>query len=164
AVLARVAVGADLARVLQRRARGGGGQPVHLQHAGLVAAADRGRRRQALGREVAQPARAADAELAVALVVALAVGDRVQVVPDAQQVRGVAGLDEGGQAGVGVGGGGDDAGRVVATGERAFVHLDHAERERAVRGPGDVAVAAAAHRAAGAPDLVRGRAAVRLQR
>src|SRR5690606_28580517 len=109
-------------------------------------------------------ARAADAELAVALVVALAVGDRVQIVPDAQQVRGVAGLDEAGQAGVGVGRGGDDAGRVVVAGERALVHLDHAERERAVGGPGDVAVAAAAHRAAGAPDLVRGRAAVRLQR
>ena len=87
AVLARVAVGADLARILDRRAGRARGQPVDLQRARVVAAADRGRRRQRARVEVAQAARAADAELAVAFVVAVAQGDRVEVVPDAQQVR-----------------------------------------------------------------------------
>src|SRR3546814_1165107 len=76
---------------LAGRARG---QPVDLDHARVVAAADRGGRRQRMGVEVAEPARAAHAELAVALGVAVAEGDRVEVVPDPQQVRRLAGADE----------------------------------------------------------------------
>src|SRR3546814_6349498 len=59
-----------------------------------------------MGVEVAEPARAAHAELAVALGVAVAEGDRVEVVPDPQQVRRLAGADEARHARVGVLGGG----------------------------------------------------------
>src|SRR3546814_3351827 len=61
-----------------------------------------------MGVEVAEPARAAHAELAVALGVAVAEGDRVEVVPDPQQVRRLAGADEARHARVGVLGGGGD--------------------------------------------------------
>src|SRR5690606_28503128 len=123
AVLAWIAVGADLAWVFHRRAGRARGQPVDLDHARVVAAADRGGRGQAAHVEVAQPARAADAELAVTLGVAIAQGDRVEVVPDPQQVRRVAGADEGGHARVGVLGGDGDAV------QPRLVDLDRAEQQ-----------------------------------
>src|SRR3546814_7503290 len=67
---------------------------------------------------------------------AVAEGDCVEVVPDPQQVRRVAGTDEGGHARVGVLGGAGDA---VHAG---LVDLDRAEQQLAVGGPLDVAVAA----------------------
>ena len=84
----------DLAGIVQRQPGHARGQPVHLHDAPPVAAADGGGRRLlgcVEGRETARPA---DAELAIALQVALALDDRVQVVPDPQQVRVVAGGDE----------------------------------------------------------------------
>src|SRR3546814_19275496 len=78
------------------------------------------------------PARAAHAELAVALGVAVAEGDRVEVVPDPQQVRRLAGADEARHARVGVLGGGGDAVHVC------LVDLARAEKQLAVGGPLDV--------------------------
>ena len=51
ALAALIAVCADLARVLDRDAWGGGGEPVDLQHPCVVAAADRGGGRQLRGVE-----------------------------------------------------------------------------------------------------------------
>ena len=156
AVLARIAIGADLARILHRRAGFARGQPVDLDHSLVVAAADRGGGGQAGGVEIAHAARAPDAELAIAFRIAVAQGDGVQIVPDAQQLRSVAATHELDQRGIGAVGRRFDA-------DVALVDFDGAEQQLSVGGPGDGAVAAAADRRIGSPHFER-RRAMRLQR
>src|SRR4249920_776085 len=86
AVLARIAPGAELARILQRRPAHARRDPVHTQHTASVAHADRRRRGKPVGERAALAFGAAAAEFAVALGVAVARIDRVEVVPDAQYV------------------------------------------------------------------------------
>ena len=83
---ARVGPGADLARVFDRDAGYAGGQPVDLQDAHAIAAADRRGGRVAVARSRRDAARATAAEMAVAFVVTLAFVDRVHVVPQTQDV------------------------------------------------------------------------------
>jgi len=106
----------------------------------------------------AEPARAADAELAIALGVAVAFVDRVEVVPDAQQVRHRRPRQPVGEQVVGVLRGGGE------TAVRGFVDFDAGAGVVAVLAPGDRAVAVATHDAAAAPDLERRRRGNRLQR
>src|SRR5690606_31617649 len=125
-------------------------------HALAVVAADGRGGRQAAHVDVAEPLRASDAEGAIALVVAFADGDGIDVVPDPQQVRRAAARGEGGQARLR-----DARGLLhVATG---LGDLDRAVHELAVAGPAHAVDASAHHRRARTPDL-EGRVAVRLQR
>ena len=175
AVLARVAVGTELARVLQRHAGCLGREPVDLQPAPAVEAADRGGGRQPAGVERTQPAGAADTEAAIALVVLFADGDAVEVVPDPQQLRVPALRGEFEKLAVSGFGGVTEAiaATAVGAGRRGFagcegvdgqlVEFDRTELQRTVLGPGDVANAASPDIAAGPPDLQR-RRPVRLQR
>src|SRR6185437_15139224 len=86
AVLARIAPGADLAGILQRLARSRGAQRIHLQQSRRIAVPDCGRGRITSYAVRAETAPAPDAELPIAFPVALAFVDRMQVVPDPQQV------------------------------------------------------------------------------
>ncbi len=148
-VAARVAVGAELARVLQRRAGRGGRQPVDLQGPAPVEPADRRGRREHRGVEAAQPVGPAHAEAAVALRIVLAQGDRVQVVPHPQQVRMAVAGDEAEHAPVGGG-----RGRFQSTGVR-LVQFDRAELQPAALGPAHVPIASVPDRTGGPPDLER---------
>ena len=99
---------------------------------------DRGGRRQvAWGQLATDPARTANAETAIALVVALACGDRVQVIPDPQRMRIVAVCQPVVQARVRFGRRGFDIGTAAGIGD-----LERAELQGTVRAPGDAALAA----------------------
>ena len=149
AVFARVLPGRGLARVFQRHGRCARAQRHHLQASRFAVGADRSGGRRRVVEHAINGARAADAEAAVALVVAIAQVDRGEIVPDAQQV-GVFRRPHGHQqALVGQGGGGFD----VAFG------LVHDQRDHGVVlavGPGGAAgFGRFAHRA-GQPAFGRG--------
>src|SRR5262249_9058326 len=86
AVAARVTPGAELARILQRRARRARGEPVQLQYAPAVAAANRGRCRITGSEQAVHAGGTAAAELAVAFLLASAQVDRIEIIPHAQHV------------------------------------------------------------------------------
>src|SRR6185437_8358596 len=94
AVLARVAPGADLARILHRGAGVRAGEQVDLQQMRIAVMADRGGGGVAIGEPVAATLGAAVAEQLVALGVAVALVDRALVVPEAQHLAFVAAVDE----------------------------------------------------------------------
>src|SRR5690606_10398698 len=124
-VLARITIGAQLARILDRTTARAGGEPIDLQDAHAVLAAD-GSAGRIVAAESLHALRAADTEPAIAFRIARAFVDRIHVVPDAQHRRtGVCGL-EGAEPAIGFLGR-----RRNAAG--AFFHLDGAVEIVAVR-------------------------------
>ncbi len=90
--------------------------------------------------------------------IAVAQDDRVQVIPDAQQVRKTAGLPEVGQAPVDQLASEQDA-------ALGFLHFQHAELQFAVAGPGDAVIGdAGGHGRRGTPRFQAGGAVEGLQR
>ena len=149
-VLARIAPGADLARVLDGDAADTRGETVDLQHASTVTATDRGSGRKAVARAFAETARPPAAEVAVAFLVTGAVIDRVEVVPQAQHFGTrlaveAAAIDQRGDLAVGAFGRG-----IKATGV-AFIDVDGEEQVVAVAAPADRAVDAVADHTRAAP-------------
>src|SRR6185312_12203180 len=117
AVLARVAPGADLARILHRGAGLRAGQQVDLQQVWIPVMADRGGGGVAVGEPVTATLGAAVAEQLVALGVAAALVDCALVVPDTQHLAFVAAADELAQLRVG------DAGRTGGAAVLAFIQF-----------------------------------------
>jgi len=156
-VFARIAPGADLARILDCRTGRARGQPVDLQHGHAVAAADGAGRGEAFAVQFAHAGRAAGAEVLVALVVAGAVVDRGQIVPDAQQMRPALCAREPRQLPVG---------RLGRRGQVRMVGFGHFDRAEAIvrrSGPAHEAVPALLDRSGRTPDLERRGTAERLQ-
>src|SRR5690606_25133618 len=104
--------------ILDRASRLARAEPVHLQAARPAVLADRGGGGQVHVGQL-QAEAASDAELAIALVVAFAEIDRVEVVPDPQQMRMGCMAEVFGQAAVELFGGEADRRLLAAFGLRA---------------------------------------------
>ena len=149
AVVARIVVGRDLARVFDGQRQYASGEEAHAQRA--LMHAQRAGRGRALERRLAgfeESLLAAGVELPVTLHAAAVRVDARQVVPDAQQVRAARVLHRLEHIAVGAVG---EGGEVFAEG--VLVEIDHAEQPVPVGAPAHHAGGAGLHRLARVPEV-----------